>query len=358
MNSTNDNSRLWVEFEQQSIHSPGDDEVISACYGAVAEMAKGNHSWIYEFGDVMKERKIGYKHGVNLFFRSMQYILTFEEKDNHYPAKYKEKKHWIIQLPKLWEKHKSKLISFLKEKDTGTTIYQRYAGIKAILSLWKKNNAIDLIDLGCGGNHGIPGLINNEKFVRILDHSPKKIVSRTLKNNLQIVNAIGLDKYDPYDSEVARWRLACSFYPKELTNVKNFLKFERKLRSIGEKIFVKGDMRNVNELIDPRMKFDAVLLSTVLYQMNELDVKRVINAVTTLIKKEGLIIIQDFAKKNEHGQLDFEGSWFKEKFGYRTFVLSSKTDWKIWEILKWNNGRCHEVEVGEDWDKFFGIVNI
>jgi hypothetical protein len=355
----NDLSGLWSEFEQQAINSPGGDEVIAACFGAVSEMARGDYPWVQEFGDVMRERKIGQKHGVNLFFRAIQFVLTFEEKDENYPEQYKERDYWMERLPDIWEKHGTRIIRILKERDTGTTIFQRYAGPKAILAAKWPGNTLNVIDLGCGGNHGLPGLISGEKFKPIKDNSDKKLVSRWIKKPIEIGNSVGLDKNDPYDAEVARWRLACSFYPKELSDMKKFLRFEEKLRSIGEEIFLKGDIRELEYLIPKGLKFDAVILSTVLYQMDEANRKKTIDEATKLLNENGLVIIQDFAKKNGTiGKLDFDGSWFKEKSGYRTFVLGSQTKGEMWEVLKWNNGRCREVEEGEDFGKFFGILNI
>lgn len=350
---------VWAEFVHQSKNPPGGDEVISACYAAVVKLKDRKLGFKKRIEKIFKDRGLTRKHLVNLFFRGVQYIWLFEEGGKNYPEKYKKVAEWEKELDRIIDGPSGKvLFEILGSRDTGTTVYQRYIGPKAILSALAPGKKLAIADLGCGGNHGLPGLMDHEEFKPLIDHSPKKVISAWVKRPIGFKSGLGVDKHDPYDPESINWRVACSFYPSELAEMTEFLSFEKRVRSIGEQIFVKGDIKTLTSHLPVAKKYDGVILSTVLYQLRAGERKMVLTEARMLLKPDGVLIVQDFARKNEIGsELEFSGPWFGKGFGYRTFVLASWTGRKFWEVLQFKNGRCKEVRPGEDFDRFFGILS-
>jgi len=93
-----------------------------------------------------------------------------------------------------------------------------------------------------------------------------------------------------------------------------------------------------------------------LYQLNQNEQQIVVEKAKLLLKQpEGILLVQDFARKNpkKPQSLDFSNSWFGDGFGYRTFLATCSNDWQFLEALQWNNGRCAVVRSGEDFDAIF-----
>lgn len=67
-----------------------------------------------------------------------------------------------------------------------------------------------------------------------------------------------------------------------------------------------------------------------------------------------MIVVQDFVRKAPDASLgiSFDVGWFSRPFTYCTFVCGPSTEWEMREVLRWSNGRCREVEEGED----FGVL--
>ena len=355
---SNKSKLLWAELAHQAQHSPGGDETIAACYQAIVNLGKSNRVWRRVLEKAYGNREMPDKYKVNLLFRGIQYMWLFEEEDERYPREFGDVRLWERELPHITNKHRGVFEKILSEWDTGTTVYQRYTGPKAILSaLWPRKK-LTVLDLGCGGNHGLPGLMGGEVFLPVVDHSLGEVVSKWLNRGIKFRLGISVDKHDPYDKLMANWRVACSFYPSELSEMKEFLQFEKRVRHLGEKIFYRGDIMKLDKVLPQDIFFDAIVLSTVLYQMNARERARTVKQARNKLLPGGVLVVQDFTQKIGGGKkLEFNGSWFKDGFAYRTYVAADWTRWRWWEVLAWYNGRCKQVREGEDFDKFFGILN-
>jgi SAM-dependent methyltransferase len=354
---SNKRALLWEELAHQAQHPPGGDEVIAAFYQAMVNLGGEKAKWRRELERSFGKREMPDKHKVNLLFRAVQYLLIFIAKDNQYPHDYADVKLWEKRIPVLFKRHRGLMEKILQQWDTGTTIYQRYAGVKAIISALWPGRKIAVLDLGCGGNHGLPGLMVGEIMRSVVDHSQGEEVTKWLNRKIGFNLGMSVDKHDAYDPEVTSWRVACSFYPSELNEMREFMNFEKRIKPLGRKIFFKGDITCLEGVLPEKTLFDAVVLSTVLYQMEQEErVKTLLEARKKLVPG-GILIVQDFVKKAGGGRkLEFNGSWFKDGFAYRTYIAANWTRWRWWETLAWYNGRCKQVREGEDFAKFFAIV--
>lgn len=338
-------SSILEEMQNQALHPPGDDMVMRACYlSLINYFSTAQNTHILE--SILTYRNFTPTHFVNIFFRAIQYIEMYEFKNIDYPQLFTTTAQWDAEIEKIFRLHQENIIQILLTRDTTTTIFQRYASVKIILNALFPHKGLSLVDLGCGGNLGIPGLCENKAFDTILDHTANKSATTLLSSPISISSSLSIDKEDPYESDAISWRTACSYYPHEIANSQ----FNETDSTDYKKYFLKLDITNTksHQQYFMRKTHDAVILSTFIYQLSDEETKKVLEFAQSLLNATGVIIIQDFAIK-EDGKLNLLNNWFSHKFPYATFILHAKNNWKPMEILRWKNGRCRELIEGSDY---------
>jgi len=360
MNNLN-NSAILAEFAEQAKNSPGGDVYIAACYRAVEQTWETKDKLRRLVERVQAKRNLPPQYFVNLFFRCLQYIEMNYRTAVDYPADLSSVKSWIKELDIILNDHAQLLEKLITTQDTTTTIYQRYAGPKAILEgLWP-DKTLKVADFGCGGNYGLRGIISNQPFNPIVDHTPHKLLSELIKSPLNITSALAIDKDNPKSSKAKKWRLSCSLYPSEFSQMPALLEFERKISHVRRVKFLQQDLQSVKNgnLNNKIPGFDCVIMSTLLYQIPS-DQEKIMASAGGILNPDGIIIVQDFSLKsnNKPSLLQFGIGWFKKPFTYRTFMMGKITNWKLLEIFQWNNGRCKEVQAGEDFNQFRSMIKL
>ena len=342
------------EFQSQVKAPP--DEYIKNCYQATLNLVSTNKALQSIFLEVLATRPMTPQHFVNLYFRALQDIELNLKQNPNYPNDLTNTDKWEGEIEELLKTHHNKLLDTMLHKSTQTTIYQRYAGPKFIISSLFHNQPVTISDWGCGGNYGLPGLTQNEEFTPIVDLTPGKKVSSVLESPLKIEYGLAIDQEDPKAIGAREWLHACSFYPSELDKLEAVLEFEKRISKVQNISFWKQDLaaltpQFLNGHIKPET-FDAVIVSTVLYQDPSAQYQAMENA-KSILKQRGIVIIQDFAAidESDNSRLDFNRGWHI-KGNYRTFVTGASMDWKMKEVLKWDRARCNEVEPGLDFDIF------
>lgn len=347
-------------FSREATNPPGKDKCMGAFYTALTSLSMDNKGFNTFLETITTTRKLTPQHFTNLIFRTTQYIELFEKKNNNYPLGYSEPHQWVTEVPQLLTQYGDLMAELLLTKDTTTTIYQRYAGTLAVLSGFFGREKLKVADFGCGGNYGLPGLIKGVPFKTIDDQTPSEIVTTLIKHHPDIDEGLAIDKVDPQDPKEKAWRLACSFYPQELSQLADLMVFEASIAGVPNVKFLQADLLDLN--VDhfnnggstfPAEYFDAVAMNTLLYQLNPSEQKRVLEIARRGIKKDGLLILQDFVRKDPVApdRLQFLQNWFTEPFPYRTFVCGESTDWRFKEFLQWSDGRCLGVRAGQDFKK-------
>lgn len=345
---------LLSELIDQAHNPPGQDPVLGAFYTAVLQTIDARQP----FGELVIEAQRGRpditdKHFVNLLFRTFQF-QGFTREDTSY-RKVEDVEWWCSKLNGITivDKDREMFEKTLRLKSTTTTIYQRYAGPHAVLACLLNGNSVTITDLGCGGNYGLRGMELREPFKPVLDQTPGREVTKFLTQPINLLSGLAVDKEDPDDEEVREWRLACNFYPKELDGIKNLQDFEQRIRGSKRIRFKQGDLLGTD--FDPKHQSSAIILSTMLYQLQRQDQVRLLGKTRDWLEKDGILIVQDFAEKDSNNptHLDFSESWFGREFSYRTFVASEKTGWIFQEALQWDNGRCTSVRAGQDFEYIF-----
>lgn len=347
---------LYEELVDQGLHPPGADPSLGSFYRAVILMIDDGDLLGRMLGQAKQQRTdITDKHWVNLLFRSIQYI-KMQQGDYSY-RKFEDPQDWRSELAAITadDQMRTALDYSLRRRTTTTTIYQRYAGPYATIANLFDGTPTSIADLGCGGNHGLRGIELHETFVTPEDHTPTAMVSRLLAQPINLERGLAIDKEDPDDEEVKCWRLACSFYPKELDQLPNTIAFESKIRGSQRVQFLQLDLLTspFNSAFPGTM--DITILSTILYQLQRPAQLLLIEKAKTLLKSDGILIVQDFAEKDPDNpsHLRFNESWFGRESGYRTFLVGERTNWKFLELLQWDSGRCKTVRPGQDFSEVF-----
>jgi len=350
-------------FSREATNPPGNDKCMGAFYTALTSLSTDNKGFNAFLATITTRRKLTPQHFTNLMFRTTQYLELFEKKNDNYPLGYSEPNQWVTEIPELLEQYGSLMEELLLTKDTTTTIYQRYAGTLAVLSGFFAREKLKVADFGCGGNYGLPGLIKSIPFKTIDDQTPNKIVTTLIKHHPDIDEGLAIDKVDPQDPKEKAWRLACSFYPQELGQLEDLMDFEASIADVRTVKFLQTDLVtldvdhfNNRESIIPKEYFDAVVMNTLCYQLDPQEQKRMLEVAERSIKSDGLLIVQDFVRKDPAvpNHLEFLKSWFTEQFPYRTFIWGASTNWIFKEFLQWSNGRCLGVRKGEDFKELLG----
>lgn len=348
---------LYEELDDQGLHPPGADPSLGCFYKAVTQMIDAGHTIGIVLGETKRARPdITDKHFASLLFRVVQFI-KFREGDLSY-AHFSETSQWREELDRIATTQPmiDEFSEGLRRRSTATTIYQRYAGPHVTIAHFYDGHPVLVADLGCGGNYGLRGIELQEPFQQIIDSTPYSTVSTLLNQRINLEKGLAIDKEEPDDPQVREWRFACSLYPQELSQLPEMREFEERIRGSQRVQFLKADLLTLDLDWFLSHGLDVVILSTILYQLQRPEQLTLIDKAKRLIKPGGMLVVQDFARKDSSNPflLDFSNSWFDNKFSYRTFLATSKNNnWQFLETLQWNNGRCISVKPGEDFDEVF-----
>lgn len=342
------------ELRELASHPPKGDPYMGAFYKTSLKYAYQNPQFINLVSDVLAEREITPKHFANLLYRGVQFTELYERQNPTYPNGLNSPKTWEEELDTILQNNSETLRELLLTRHTTSTIYQRYAGARSIMAALLPYNSVRVADFGCGGNYGLPGISLGEPFKQPTDFTEDQRVRQLLQKPLQIEQGLAIDREDPEDPDIKRWRLACSFYPQELGNLHDVLALEERLHQAENIHFLKADLLDLpigdQSTEVPAYYFDAVIISTLCYQMSPEDQERVLENARNMLNPHGIILVQDFAEKDPENPrgLNFNVNWFGKEFTYRNFVASAVTNWEMKEVLQWKDGRCEQVRKGED----------
>ena len=346
-------SSVREEFVRLAQHPPGNDPYMGAFYEAVADLDQHDAGVEQFITQVLQKRSsITPTHFANLIYRGVQFIELFQKRNIAYPAVFDTPGAWKLELADILEQEGPVLRELLLTKDTTSTIYQRYLGARTILASFYPNRSLTIADFGCGGNYGLRGLALSEPFKPVVDRTPGQVVTQLLRQPLVVGSGLAIDRENPLDEDITRWRLACSFYPQELGQMADVIALEKRLAQDRTVRFFKGDLLTlpVGSAEIPAGQCDGVVVSTLCYQLPQADQDTIMEHAGRMIKPGGLVIVQDFAEKDKSdpARLHFIVDWFKHPYSYRNFITGPRTNWEMKEILRWKNGRCEEVMPGED----------
>jgi len=338
----------------QADSPPGNDRCIGSFYESLVALIDADEEISRFFAGIYESRpSLTPAHNVNLLFRSIQHMHLNLKNDRSY-LEFETSEDWRPVLVSILDSGDREILKELMlTKDTITTKFQRYAGPKAIISSYWNGNPVNVADFGCGANVGLPGIELNAPFQPIKDETPGQLVlSETIKP-ISLEVGLAVDKANPENPQVKMWSIACSYYPNELRALDGDDELEPKFDAAHNTAFLQADLLSSQAPhMIPENDFDAVILSTVLYQRTPEERVKIIAEARKATKPTGIIIVQDFVMKKPHDAqgLIFNGAWGGGEFGYRTFISRNSPESDMLEIFQWSDGRCRAVRPGEDFN--------
>ncbi|MCL4396078.1 MAG: hypothetical protein M1482_14970 [Chloroflexi bacterium] len=323
---------------------------MSAFYSAVSNSLATESPLRCLLCDAQSVRQLPPPYLANLLFRAIQYLKLFRWGEPEY-LYFTAEAQWRTDIVRISmdKKRRDALHETLVTRDTQTTRIERYAGVRVALALASPTHRpLRVADLGCGANLGLRAICENLALPPIDDQTPDHIVSLLLSTPIRLSESLAIDRHDPYSPDMNEWLTACSFYPHELiengrwTNPLPITPLDcEHVRFRSLDLLAPGAASAV-----PTDVFDAVVISTVLYQHNRRDRDRLVSIGSDAVRSGGVLIIQDFVHV-EGGELRFVDRWF-DGANYSTVIAGDVTGWKFAELLRWGDGRCARVYLGRD----------
>lgn len=355
-------------------HPDGKDKYIGAYAVAMAEVVEEQREGDFLQTVFTHRPSLHGGYAANLLLRGAQkqkLDLQSEFAERSYPEGY--------DAPGKWGGFLRRLISNANDypdfsydmqvRNIQSNISERYKGIKLAAHMYRRSLGENptILDIGCSQNLGLKkiALVPRFKFdkVKVRHHgrfgiSPILIddVSRSLRANrlinskLDIGPSVGVDL--PFDERNERqerlWARACSFYPSELLNDnlrRRYVNFQNADTPDKVKIAY-ADARSPTQLdsaVGVKQKFDLVSLSTILYQLSPSNRICLLENAMKKAKKDGLLVVQDFAKvvDDHDGNLEFIDDWTKQSYSYRTNIIDMKHEGAGFkEAFAWESPRC------------------
>jgi hypothetical protein len=241
-------------------------------------------------------------------------------------------------------------------RDVQSNIAARYAVDKIIVAseVDRFGSEIKMLDVGSGALLGPAHLASNLPFDKIkfgridpttaarvspdLIQDPRatKVLNSALKKEAKFVDSIGVDPVDMHDPANWEWSQACSARPLEIVNGKK----------IRTGIVDCAPPRLQTQQPIPTKGWDLVTCHTMPYLLAPKIQKNIFQILSEYVRDDGLVVVQDYAFKKSHDQLQF----FKKltDFRNRTFVSGLRDSGAISELFLGRTGRYSEIALGKD----------
>lgn len=362
---------LLQEFESQAVNPPGQDERIAAFSQAVLHCSATTEGTDM-LSAVEARRFATASYGANLLLRAVQKQLV--RTDASYPYEYDDPEAWSEAFMSLHASadRAAELYRDIADKHTQSNVVERYKACKLTMELLSPWLAATprLLDVGCSRNHGLKKLHLQLPFKTVQSGIPltegilspvlaDRLANRLIASPLALGPSLGMDLTELDSAENAEWARSCSFYPKELLDKKAVAEYDfLDNAEPGSVTFKQGNILDHAEGGDET--FDVAIVSTFMYQLTPVERNLARTALRHYVGDKGFIIYQDFTKRDRDGlDLQYEDSWFKSLYSYRTLVEApAHTGERIFEVLRWANGRCDQWIPGRDLEALIKISDI
>lgn len=374
-----------------------DLRIVAFSLGAEAAIREDANARQVTEAFLAKREGISTAYAARLLFIGMQADLMRHQERNDYPRadKYLYPETWHELLcrlanPQAGESH-DKFVDFIENHEAQSNVSHRYASLSFLLSIMpeqlgerpKQGKYPNIADIGGSTGKG-------NKQVALAGHYPfrkvigvRKIAAAdnmveyeedavlTVKFNtgvasgLELGASISVDIAEMDDPETLLRIKSGSLNPKQQMKPSEIERYDTLDMAVPLDISKKeiirrytGDFASL-DLEDfaahsPVDHYNVVMISTILYQLTEAEKNSVLNNAKKIVKPDGLIVVQDFAKidKTDKTRLRFYNNWYRP-YQYRTLVLDQKSDTpdEFLEILVWDSGRCEKVMLGRDFHR-------
>lgn len=349
-------TEIMGALERQAVKPPGGDPYIAAFDKAMISMLSKDTpiNSILALAESIRPNTTP-NQMVNLLLRSTQYLLLREGSETYPEETLLEPEGWVDTLNNIAsdEKLNGELTSLLSERNTTTTIPNRYIGLRTVVNTFF-GGTTRMLDVGCSIPIGLDSARREDGITQVIDHTDGSFVTQIGNKPISYEVAVGTDRTNPFSEEAQRWREACGCYPQEFKNggLKKLREREMAWQDNGI-TFVQGDITRPD--LTPKdfrqdKLFRSVQMSTMLYQLTPEMQLLAMNNAFNLLEEGGLLIVQDFVEIDETSPtgLRFLDNWGTPE-AYKTIAfIKSGAEIKPLDLLHWDSGRCREVFPGKD----------
>lgn len=297
---------------------------------------------------------------INVALRALQKQCMYRHDD--YPNSFVKASRWTEAIHEI-EASPEHFESFRQDmkRTVQSNVVERYKAIKlaALLMAPRIGEVPNILDVGCSRNHGLKKLRQNLPFMPVLVNSTESssalvnaLVSTAMKQKIAIGHSVGVDRITYGAGNDAVWARSCSFYPTELLNTKSVTEYDYlDAHDFCDIEFAVGDFTADGLVSKTKVsRFDLVTASTFMYQLNQSERNRARQNFKRALTPDGAVLYQDFAKVSGDGKgLEFSKKWSKP-YSYRTMIEFGDGSDQIYELFKWDNGRCNALIPGKDID--------
>ncbi len=294
---------------------------------------------------------------------------------------------WVLNHPH----HSDQFAYDMWTRELQSNITERYKNIKLLQLLMPGilPPQSSILDVGCSQNQGLKKLALDRPFAHTpvmreiarlgdsdiygkteyeIDDRGTKLVNKLLASTIHLGPSVGVDIEPIYDPWVKEWTEACTFLPTERLNEKLRTEYnlidKKDVPGVG---FVEADFLKLNNAPDKieqirrlgRQGFNAIFLSTIVYQQTEADRKIMLDNGDGFKYPGGIKVILDNAKKdpNAPSGLSFNPDYSTD-YGYTTHIDHPDGSGELLEVFKWKNGRCLQLKAGDDIDRLATIPGV
>lgn len=356
------NDPLRAELQTQAAHPPnGDIRIEAFCQALLKVLSEPGLNLLKDELNALAE--VNPSYAVNKALRIFQkHLIALPD----YPKHFSNYHRWITALTSLCN-HEIlgiEIMHDLKYNDVQSNVVERYKSVKLIMHLFsdRLGDSPRVLDAGCSRNHGLKKLKMNLKFMPIgcglsenrtlFSSSLNECFNRLIDTDICLGQSVGSDIVDLNSYGAQYWAKSCSFYPSELLNEAAVAEYQYLDNqqvsgvSFSVKDFSREDLKD-KKAFHP---YDVIIASTFLYQLPGYQRQYAYELLRNSLSQSGIIIYQDFVTSH-NGSLSFETDWFDLAFPYRTLIeFGDDPTHKLYEFLRWENGRCCKWVPGKDMD--------
>jgi hypothetical protein len=395
---------VYEAFREEAVNPTGNDPYFRAMSEAAADeiihgQFGGQLEQILEYREHTKPPLEGH-HAMNLIRRALQkqYLKMYP---NLYPILFDEvemNRQAIRDLPRdesfFWD-----FDGDMQHREVQSNVAERYKAFKLIAHMYRDRLGSDpsILDVGCSLNLGLKKMalsghhtfdsievVTQNRGEAARDYDLERAANKLTASRLAIGASMGVDLFSP-DFNNMEWVRSCSFYPGELLKPARIMAFDdlshKDVAGIG---FHKGDFTDEEEMAklptnfaktqwqNKRSReeitqesllemskfmgekhreeklFDMAIFCTSMYLMDQEQRLKSIERARRLVKRSGIIVIQDFAELDpqEPTGLQFHENFSYDAYPYRTYVVSPRgPEIRPQHIFSWENGRAQKLRL-------------
>lgn len=279
------------------------------------------------------------EHLPPLVFSTLQYLAIKEGTELSTFAT-KTQKEWELYIEENIKSHVEEVKVLLKEKNVQSFILRRYFPVKLLARIAYGNKPISILDIGCSLNLGLMAVVNDksgEMFPGIISNEvPKNLYA----GQVNLTYGLGIDLIEP-DKE---WVKACIWPGNEEERELIDSAYSTFVKHSSNLTFRKLDALTMGILPELQDRFDIVVASGMIYQLQPELKSKFLDSVVRVSKSKSFLLVNDYPPNLNA----------KDPFTYSTDLLPIKNNrlQKSLNLLRTESPFYKHIRLGDSFEEF------